>query len=235
MNTPIKKMERAIRLLLAGSLGFTLGFWAFSGAQADEKKDATLVPQQEEAPQAKTCSSEDDTACDRWYYMTEKGKPDAWKSDHPEFSKRQRWYHVGHPVKPVAPKIIVLEGVHFDFDKSDIRPDAIPILEKNLPELQREDIHVTIVGHADDRGSVEYNQGLSERRAQAIRNFYISRGIPPERLSAEGHSKLDPVAVNEPHQPGASVKAENDGLHVGRALNRRIEMHIRSVASAPID
>jgi hypothetical protein len=45
---------------------------------------------------------------------------------------------------------------------------------------------------------------------------------------------MEPVAMNEPHQAGASIKAENDGLHRGRALNRRIELHITNIASSRV-
>src|SRR5579885_2781117 len=231
-------ISKTFKFLMVGlTLSGAFSLAAVRSAQGDEAKktgDATVVPQQTAVKEAKTCPSDDDTDCNRWYFMMEKNQPDAWKYDHAEYSKKQRWYHVGQPVTPPKPKIIVLEDVHFDFDKYNLRPDAIPILESNLPELQHENIHVTIVGHADDRGSVEYNQKLSERRAQAVMDYYISRGIPAERLSAEGRSKLEPIAVNEPHQPGVSVKAENDGLHTGRALNRRIELHITNIASATV-
>ena len=213
-----------IALIISGGFGFL--------ASRRVRADATYVPQQDQMKQAKTCPSADDTACNRWYYLTEKNKPEAWKYDRAGYSKKQRWYHVGQPTTPPKPKIIVLEGVHFDFDKADLRPDAIPILMKNLPELQHENIHVIVVGHADNRGTDEYNRGLSERRARAVMNYYIGHGIPADRLSAEGRGEFEPIAVNEAHQQGVSVKVENDGLHAGRAMNRRIELHITSISSS---
>jgi outer membrane protein OmpA-like peptidoglycan-associated protein len=125
----------------------------------------------------------------------------------------------------------VLEGVNFDFDKADIRPDAVPILQNNLPEFQCEKIHVTVVGHTDDRGTEEYNQRLSERRAKSVMQYYIEQGIPSSCVSAEGRGKDEPIAVNEPKGPHGDTAEENKYAHSGRALNRRIELHIEDATA----
>ena len=125
---------------------------------------------------------------------------------------------VTHAAAPPAPapeppmkKKIVLRGVNFDFDKSNIRPDAQPILEEACKTLKAEtSIDVSCDGYTDSVGSDEYNMGLSKRRANAVRDWLIKCGVPAGRLSARGFGETNPVASN--------ATAE------GRAQNRRTEL-----------
>ncbi|HSA59956.1 MAG TPA: OmpA family protein [bacterium] len=216
--------KTVIHLMLAGPLGLL----TIPGVLAGE--DATFVPVQDEPPAAcRDQAPSEDARCARWYYLTEKNRPDAWDHDRPAYSKKQRWYHVGKPVPPPKPRIIVLKGVNFDFDKADIRPDAEPVLRSNLPELQAQNVRVLVVGHTDERGTDEYNQRLSERRAQSVMNWFIQNGIPASRLSAEGRGESEPIAVNEPVDDGGDTPEEDAFADPGRALNRRIELHIQDV------
>ena len=114
------------------------------------------------------------------------------------------------PAPPMKKKI-VLRGVNFDFDKSNIRPDALPILEEACKTLKAEpSIEVSCDGHTDSIGTEEYNMALSKRRANAVRDWLIKCGIPASRLTARGFGKSKPVASN--------ATAE------GRAQNRRTEL-----------
>lgn len=80
-----------------------------------------------------------------------------------------------------------LTDVFFDFDKSDIRPDAIPVLTENAEILkQNPELTVAIQGYADIRGTERYNLGLAQKRADAVRQFLIGHGISPARISALG-------------------------------------------------
>ncbi len=81
----------------------------------------------------------------------------------------------------------------FDFDKSDIRPDARDALAKTAQFLRSyPQVRVTIEGHCDERGSTEYNIGLGERRAQAARQFLVSLGIASERMQTVSYGKEKP-------------------------------------------
>src|SRR5262245_41269576 len=112
---------------------------------------------------------------------------------------------------PATKKKIVLRGVNFDFDKSNIRPDAQPILEEACKTLKAEpEIPVSCDGYTDSIGSEEYNMGLSKRRANAVRDWLIKCGIQASRLTARGFGETNPVASN--------ATAE------GRAQNRRTEL-----------
>jgi outer membrane protein OmpA-like peptidoglycan-associated protein len=115
------------------------------------------------------------------------------------------------PPPPAAKKKIVLRGVNFDFDKSNIRSDAVPILEQACSILKQEStINVVAQGYTDSIGTEAYNQKLSERRANAVRDWLVKCGISPSRLSAKGFGESNPVASNATPE--------------GRAQNRRTEL-----------
>jgi peptidoglycan-associated lipoprotein len=84
----------------------------------------------------------------------------------------------------------------FDFNKSDIRPDARDALAKTAEFLRSyPQIRVTIEGHCDERGSTEYNLGLGERRAQAAKNFLISLGVTADRMETISFGKERPFCL----------------------------------------
>jgi outer membrane protein OmpA-like peptidoglycan-associated protein len=113
---------------------------------------------------------------------------------------------------PVAKKI-VLRGVNFDFDKSNIRADARPILDEAVSTLKAEGgVVIVSEGHTDSRGTEEYNLALSRRRAQAVKDYLVAGGIAADRIKVEGFGESKPVASNETED--------------GRAQNRRVELRI---------
>jgi len=105
----------------------------------------------------------------------------------------------------------ILENVLFDFDKSNIKPqfyglldDAATVFEKNPS------IRVEIEGNTDNIGTAAYNMKLSLKRAEAVMNYLINKGVAKERLSAKGYGFTKPIATNATEE--------------GRALNRRVEL-----------
>jgi outer membrane protein OmpA-like peptidoglycan-associated protein len=85
--------------------------------------------------------------------------------------------------------------VHFNFDKSDIRPEAQDTLKFLLDFLlYNQHLDMTLSGHADDRGTLDYNQALSERRAQAVKNFFAKGGLDKNRIKTRGYGEVSPVA-----------------------------------------
>ena len=122
------------------------------------------------------------------------------------------------PPPPPAPKRIILRGVNFDYDKSNIKSEFAPILDEAAQTLKdNPDINVRISGHTDSIGSDEYNQRLSDRRAQAVKQYLVSQGIASSRLSTEGRGEREPIAPN--------TKDGRDNPE-GRAMNRRAELKI---------
>lgn len=90
----------------------------------------------------------------------------------------------------------ILEArVHFDYDRSDVRADAEQTLMEKVPVLQSNpDVRLRIEGHADERGSTEYNLALGERRASAVREFLTEYGISASRLDTQSFGKERPLA-----------------------------------------
>lgn len=92
----------------------------------------------------------------------------------------------------------VLGTVYFDFDKSDIREDARPILQKNAEYLLKwTSTRITVEGHCDSRGTAEYNLALGERRANAVKAYLVSLGVAADRILAVTKGKEQPVCTEE--------------------------------------
>lgn len=104
-----------------------------------------------------------------------------------------------------------LANILFDYDSSSLKPEALPEIRR-LAELLRMNptLRIEVGGHTDDQGTEEYNQVLSKRRADAVREALIASAIDAARLVAKGYGK------SQPSDPSTSEAA--------RALNRRVEI-----------
>jgi len=115
------------------------------------------------------------------------------------------------PAPTPAPKKLTLEGVNFDNDKATLRPDAYGILDKAAATLKEwGNAKVEVAGHTDSRSDDDYNQKLSQRRAETVRTYLIGKGVAADRLTAKGYGESSPVADNESEE--------------GRFKNRRVEL-----------
>ena len=105
----------------------------------------------------------------------------------------------------------MLRGVHFDFNKSKIRPGDAAILDEAAEILQAHpNVNIYVDGYCDAIGSEEYNLKLSQRRADSVSRYLEEKGIPESRLIPRGFGKTDFVAGNDTDE--------------GRAQNRRVEL-----------
>ena len=88
----------------------------------------------------------------------------------------------------------LLKDIHFDFDKYDIRPGDTEILKENGTLLKKyPKVKIQIEGHCDERGSVEYNLALGERRANSTKKYLTSLGISPDRISIISYGEERPA------------------------------------------
>lgn len=116
-------------------------------------------------------------------------------------------------------EVLILRGIQFDFDKSNIKPEWRVVLDEGVATLtRRPDMNVVIEGHTDSKGTVPYNQRLSERRAGAVLDYFVGKGISRSRMDVIGYSELRPKASNT--DPDGSDNPE------GRAINRRVELKV---------
>ncbi len=91
-----------------------------------------------------------------------------------------------------------MRGVHFDFDKSNIRPGDAAVLDEAAATLKANpNVTIEVNGYCDVIGSVEYNLKLSDRRADAVVDYLVSAGIPESRLIPHGYGKTNFVATND--------------------------------------
>lgn len=123
------------------------------------------------------------------------------------------------PGAPCGYLITLNDRVLFDFDKSDIRPDAARLLDTlsdSLKHVQAKGMEIR--GHTDSKGDDAYNQALSERRAAAVVNALRQRGAAQD-AAAKGYGESEPVAPN--------MLEEKDNP-AGRQMNRRVEIFVRA-------
>jgi len=118
-----------------------------------------------------------------------------------------------------VPVSIDLKGVNFDFDKSNLRPDAVAILSEATQILVRyPDIRVEVAGHTDLCGKDDYNQKLSERRATAVYNYLTQNGVAASRLAGPiGYGESRPL--EQTPQTFPACKSEK---------NRRTELNVQN-------
>lgn len=109
---------------------------------------------------------------------------------------------------------IKLEGVHFEFDSARLTAESMAILDRTARVMkENSDLNFTVGGHTDSMGSDTYNMTLSDRRAKAVRDYLISKGVDGSNLTAMGYGESRPVASND--------------TEAGRAENRRVELSPR--------
>ena len=96
------------------------------------------------------------------------------------------------------------DRVYFGFDKYDLTPEAQATLERQAAWMQQHPaVTVTVEGHADERGTREYNLALGERRANAAKNYLVSLGIAESRITTVSYGKERPVALGSNEQAWA--------------------------------
>ena len=116
----------------------------------------------------------------------------------------------------IVNKSIVLDNIYYDLDKSDIREDAAVELDKLIVILRdNPNISIELSSHTDDRASVNYNQNLSQRRAESAVSYILSKGIDDNRITARGYGESQLIILN----------AETEDEH---QINRRTEFKVTS-------
>ncbi|BAV32634.1 membrane protein [Sulfuricaulis limicola] len=117
--------------------------------------------------------------------------------------------------QPVAEKVSLTAGALFDVNKADLKPAGKSELDALAAKLKGAQVEqITVTGHTDSSGSKQLNQSLSERRADAVKAYLVSKGLDGSRIDAKGAGDTQPVASNKTAD--------------GRAQNRRVEIDIRA-------
>ena len=124
------------------------------------------------------------------------------------------------PAKPapqsVRESVVIQADALFDFDKSVLRPDGKKSIDDALAKIQGTDLEMVIAtGHTDSIGTEQYNQRLSERRAEAVKQYMVSKGIPASKITTIGKGETQPIATNKTKE--------------GRQKNRRVDIEFKGV------
>ena len=116
-------------------------------------------------------------------------------------------------VAPTSEKVTFAADAFFDFDKSVLKPEGKAKLDDLVSKMGGLNLEVIIaVGHTDSVGTNAYNQALSVRRADAVKNYLVEKGVEKNRVYTEGKGETQPVADNKTAE--------------GRAKNRRVEIEV---------
>ena len=114
---------------------------------------------------------------------------------------------------------LVMPGnITFAFDRTDINPSFYNTLNKLAQTMvQYNQTTINVMGHTDSKGDASYNQNLSQRRADSVKNYLVSQGVAPNRIYTVGYGESRPVASNTTER--------------GRMQNRRVEIQINAPSS----
>jgi OOP family OmpA-OmpF porin len=108
---------------------------------------------------------------------------------------------------------ITLEGVTFDYNSANLTADSAKVLDDIADGLKKHPrLKVELQGHTDSKGPDAYNLTLSQKRADAVRNYMIQQGVPSTQITAKGYGEGQPIADNKTEE--------------GRAKNRRVVMFV---------
>jgi peptidoglycan-associated lipoprotein len=157
--------------------------WMLS-AGCDKKQLAVRPPQ----PQPTTATASRDTSATQDTTLTPRPAPPAatatQRSDYPDKATRDR----------IDTLLARISDAYFDYDKHELRPDAVKTLQSDSTELRDilkdyPNYKLVIEGYADERGSDEYNLGLGDARAESAKNYLVQVGIPAQQLSVISYGK----------------------------------------------
>jgi outer membrane protein OmpA-like peptidoglycan-associated protein len=172
------------------------------------------IAKAEQSPGAKSCPEKIAQAKE----LAKKGVETYWACRTAEglalLAQARKLAQAAEVCGPAKPKeVIILKGVNFAFNSTELTPKSKEILDQWVAKLKADPTsRVEVAGHTDSVGPTAYNWQLAEGRAGAVVNYFVSQGVPAERLKAVGYGESKPIASNATEE--------------GRAQNRRVELQI---------
>ena len=137
-----------------------------------------------------------------WLGLDDSGKAAGNHDERPSVDQQAKAEQ--EPNKNLTEAVIGFDTVYFDYDKTTLRAEALPVLTHLAKWMgEHPDVRVRIAGHADERGTREYNLALGDRRATAVRNYLASIGVPGQRLDTVSYGKERPAVVGSSEESWA--------------------------------
>ncbi|MEI8225483.1 MAG: OmpA family protein [Bacteroidota bacterium] len=156
------------------------------------------------------------------FLATKRGYLNGKEKETTKGQEKSREFMVTILLTPID-KPIELPNILYDFGKWDLRPESMVSLDKLVETLiDNENVTIELMSHTDSRDTEEYNQDLSQKRAQVVVQYLIDKGIEPKRLSPKGYGESTPKIVD------AVINAQNPFLKTGTALS---EQYINTLAN----
>jgi OOP family OmpA-OmpF porin len=208
-------------LLLAALLGLSVS--AFAQTKGIDRKDVVGYAIDQRDNVVKSGFG----LCWRTGYWTpamaiEECDPDLVKKAAPAVAPAAAAKPAAAAPKPAAQKVTLAADALFDFNKADLRAEGKAKLDKLAADIKGIKLEVIIaVGHADRFGTDAYNQKLSEKRAEAVKAYLVSKGVEPNRVYTEGKGKKQPITKADQCK-GAKSKKVVDCLQP----DRRVEIEV---------
>jgi peptidoglycan-associated lipoprotein len=188
---------RHLRALLFSFMAVTVIFAGYGCANKQLKSDGGQIKSSSPSEAVQKAPSED----------TDKSKRDAKETEAPPGQKEQP-----EPVD-AARNEKSLQAIYFDLDKYDIKPDDTRILEEGAKWIRAKKPGLVVIeGNCDERGTVEYNLALGERRSEAAKDYLVSLGVDANKLKTISYGKSKPVDTS--HNEEAWAKNRRDSFVV---------------------
>lgn len=186
------------------------------GEFAEQRADARLDARTREAERAQAAADRADDRAEQMAKEREESRQDsaaAASRAADERAELQRQIEALEAEATDRGLVLTLGDLLFDFDSAELREGFSSNLDRLATFLENYPNRTAVIeGHTDNVGNPEYNRGLSERRAESVRQYLVARGIGPERLSASGLGQTQPLVDNSSDS--------------GRQRNRRVEIII---------
>jgi len=201
-----KKLRRQVLLFVVALLSLTL---AGCASDREARKKAEIDELQKKfawwPTDAKPAPVKDQERGGYWWWPTQPGQAKPWGNRGFVYVYKIIFDYKEEELPPAKPKemrpsllikkIIKNVKVYFDFDKADLRPDAIAVLEDAVKVLEKNpQANILITGNCDIRGSEKYNEKLGRKRGESVKKFMLDKGIAEERIKIVSRGKLDAIA-----------------------------------------
>jgi peptidoglycan-associated lipoprotein len=169
----MKKLITKITLAMVPALFLLLAGCGTTGQAQDQQTETQSASEQ--TPESASASAANEQEASAQPMESEKPKMDPFED----------------PNNPLSKQV-----VYFDFDSSTVREDALPIIRAHADYLvANSQVHFTLEGHTDERGTREYNLALGERRADAVRRLLIADGVAPGQIKVVSYGEERPAVV----------------------------------------